>query len=138
MRGLILIIGVLIMTSCSFHSRQSQVENSKKEKEEKLAEQKAISTKANVDISTIKELTPLEKVLSKKINPKTFEQDMLLIENANIYEELTCRSFRYSYDLLRASGQQFLDMTYKKALDQAKEGSERAKRIESMSAYKTN
>ncbi len=134
----IFLIGIIIMvSSCSFHSRQSQVEASKKEKakEEKLAEQKA---KESQDIAVLKELTPLERVLAKKISSKTFEQDMQIIENSEIYDQITCSSFRYSFELLQSTGQNNLDMTYKKALDRAKEGSDGAKRINKTSSYQLN
>ena len=140
MRVIFLLSIIVFMSSCSFHSRQSQVELSKKEKakEEKLSEQKSEQLAKAEDLSSIKELTPIEKVLNKKINPRTFEQDMKLIEESEIYSKNTCQSFRYSYNLLQASGQKYLDMSYKKALDGAKRGSESAKRIENMSVYQSN
>ena len=140
MRGTVLLGMVIFISSCSFHSQQTQKETSKKEQamEERLAEHKAFQEKATTQVAVRKELSEVEKVLAKKIDAETFEADMEIIKESKLYNELTCNSLMYSYNIMKGAGQNTLNLTYKKALDGAKKGSESARRMESITPVRSN
>lgn len=145
MKNLILIsILALFMSACSFHSRQTKMESNRNEKENQSIEAKKIKEAQEKKVEDVKpilvknEVSKVEKVLNKKINPNSFDADMKIIEESNLYDQLTCQSLRYSYNLIRQYSPNSWDITYRKALESSKEGSKSAKRIENIGDISKN
>ncbi len=133
---------LLLISACSFHSRQTkQPETGRSEsKENKQLSEANTSRAVDTDqesiqsVSMKEEVSKVEKVLNKKINAKTFDEDMKVIEESNLYDKITCQSLRYSYNLVKQYSPNSWDITYRRALEGSREGSKSAKRIESISS----
>lgn len=120
------------------------MESNRNEKENQSIEAKKIKEAQEKKVEDVKpilvknEVSKVEKVLNKKINPNSFDADMKIIEESNLYDQLTCQSLRYSYNLIRQYSPNSWDITYRKALESSKEGSKSAKRIENIGDISKN
>ena len=137
---------LLVIGGCSFHSRQTTHETNRSEPGDNVdrtteaVNDNGVIEKANaedIQPALVKQSTAeVDKILNKKINPNTFDADMKVIEGSKLFDPLTCQSLRYSYNLVRQYSSNSWDVTYKRALESASEGSKSARRIENIPGYK--